>query len=711
MFYFLGIVEDAIDSMGSLVFGFLRYISFFIVDIIYPFIIYLYNIFLLLIRGRLLSNDIIHDLSSRVGLLLGIVMFFILIINIIQMLVDPDKINNKEKGAGTIIVRVLTVIVMFGVSNFAFDTLYYVQDVIVDSNVIGRFFIPSDVDTDDFGAHLSLELFRAFYTLNPDAEEYEKELASIGQGCGKMLYGTGDGSLRDSVYEKYDFGVAEKCLGEKETYSGMWWWAKKRYVIDFNWFLAVLGGIVSIYFLVSYCITAGVRMIQLAVLEILSPMAFVSYLSPSKKNMFDSWLKMYTSTFLDSFIRIAIINFAVYLVALILAGSSSDSKFFTDVLGNEMVNNNYWVQSFIEIVMIFAIFNFAKKAPELLKSLFPNSGISSGLGFGASGLGKFLGGLGIGAAGLGIGAAIGGAGSAIRGATRGVIGAQPGFLNKLRGGLGGGLTGLGGGLLSGGLAGAKSKKIGAAFGASHKAAIDQGRRVAAWKNAGGGNILTRGLAGVNQFMGLPGKVEQLDFEKSNIEAENSVYSQFSTHFKDAKDRAESQILKGKFSGNENADKALTAHRTMEALQQRAGNLKQSDYTKLVDTGKVDEKGNKIMESIFDEEAYKSAQQEIFKQMDEVQANYHEYMKQATIDYFKSGEDGQVNNSIAQAQALIDNNSDYAGFTGVSVSDFKSFDDANTKVTNQVSKNTVALSQNANRGKRARADANYHGGSK
>ena len=61
-------------------------------------------------------------------------MFFIVSFSFIQMVLDPEKMTDKEMGATNIIKKVLIVIVMFGVSPFIFDTLQTVQENIISNN-------------------------------------------------------------------------------------------------------------------------------------------------------------------------------------------------------------------------------------------------------------------------------------------------------------------------------------------------------------------------------------------------------------------------------------------------------------------------------------------------------------------------------------------------------------------------------------------------
>ena len=125
-------VSDGV--VGAVIKG-LRSIFYDIISMLYKFIINLYWLFNTLCTGRLLDSEVMQELSKRIGLILGIIMFFYVTLSFIKMLIDPDVISDKTKGAGAIIKKGILVIVMLGVSSFVFDTLYMVQRVVIQSNV------------------------------------------------------------------------------------------------------------------------------------------------------------------------------------------------------------------------------------------------------------------------------------------------------------------------------------------------------------------------------------------------------------------------------------------------------------------------------------------------------------------------------------------------------------------------------------------------
>ena len=152
---------------------------------------------------------------------------------------------------------------------------------------------------------------------------------------------------------------------------------KKAYIIDFNWFMAIIVGLVTLWLLLSYCLNAGIRIVQLTLLQILSPVAIIGYLSPKDETTFTKWLKIYFSTYIDVFIRLAILNFIAYIMALIF--EDSDGVFWHS-LGLD-TSNDLAVKGFITVIICLALLSFAKKAPELLQKIFPTGESGLNLGF------------------------------------------------------------------------------------------------------------------------------------------------------------------------------------------------------------------------------------------------------------------------------------------------------------------------------------------
>ena len=80
---------SASGIMGAILGG-IRTIFFEIVSVVYQLIVNVYNLFQKLCSARILSNSILGEMAQRIGLVLGLVMFFYVIFSLIQMLMNPE---------------------------------------------------------------------------------------------------------------------------------------------------------------------------------------------------------------------------------------------------------------------------------------------------------------------------------------------------------------------------------------------------------------------------------------------------------------------------------------------------------------------------------------------------------------------------------------------------------------------------------------------
>lgn len=419
-------LSDGLEKVGGAIIQGIRYLMFSLSTFIYQLLMNLYDMFSALCTVRLLSNDILQELAKRVGYILGVVMLFYVILGFIQLLLNPDAINDGEKGAVSIIKKTIIVIIMLGSANFAFELLYQIQVTVVSSNIISKLLLPysvttvinsknstsnnnsSMIDNEQFGSLLAEELFSSFYTI----EEFdESDIVSNSDTSSYNDCQTVVNNFRNQLINERSFDLGYTCLNSTivvnfkidETTKSE---DQETNVVDFNWLLCPIVGLAAVYLMVMYCFKVGVRMVQLMFLEIISPMAIVSYLAPKKDTMFSKWKNIYISTYVDVFIRIAIINFAFFLVATVFSVTGGD--------GLEFQGTDFSSNPFFKVIMILSILTFAKKAPELLGELLPKS--ASKLGFGASMKEIF-----------GLNALVGGA----AGLAIGTVGRAPGALGKM----------------------------------------------------------------------------------------------------------------------------------------------------------------------------------------------------------------------------------------------------------------------------------------
>ena len=129
---FLNFVTDWLSKAGEGIMGTIlhgvRTLFYSLDTMVYKLIISAYNVFRMLCRGRLLDDSMLSEIATRVGLILGIIMFLTICFSMIQIILEPDKLTDKEMGAPAIIKKVIITIIMLGSSSFVFSSLYNIQN-------------------------------------------------------------------------------------------------------------------------------------------------------------------------------------------------------------------------------------------------------------------------------------------------------------------------------------------------------------------------------------------------------------------------------------------------------------------------------------------------------------------------------------------------------------------------------------------------------
>lgn len=407
--------------------------------LVYQLIGMFYNLFITISKVNVLSgNELVETLYSRVGLILGLFMVFKLMFSLIQALVDPDKLTDTKNGAVSIIKRSLIAIVLLGITPSLFKEAYDLQATLVGAksssdNILYKLIFAKDTAAyvDNFGNELAAEFYFSFFK----DDEYP-ELTDEIENEDRFTSYTGDTieTLKKKVLSADKFSLDDTYQYLMMTSTG------GQYVIEFSPLLCLGAGILILWIIITYCVQIAVRVFQLAYLQLIAPIPILSYIS-KPDGSFKKWTTQCTTTYLDLFLRLAIIYFVMAMV-------HSLSEVF------ENIDNSF----FVELFLIIGLLQFAKKAPDLIKEIFPSAGGAAKFDFGLGS--KPLKGL----ATFGAGAAIGAVGGLATGIAHG-----DGIKGKFAGAVGG--------LGRGALGGAKTK--GNVFSNAKKGMANQ--RIAAQK--------------------------------------------------------------------------------------------------------------------------------------------------------------------------------------------------------------------------------------
>lgn len=364
----------------------------------------IFNVFFTIANAQFFQGDVINTFYTRIQMILGIFMIFRISITLLQIIVNPDVFKDKQKGAGSIVMRIAVMLVLLtlivpieGISEsdpnplnqqirtngILFGFLNQVQNTVVQDNVLGKLILGYNVDEDgsnlqlngldSVGDVLTAEIAHAFITptLNDDAdanvvitsENYEEVTACPTDIAPSLNPAVTSGALLDHINDT--------CMGDDgETYA-----------FEYIGFGGLVCSIVMTIIVIGFTLDIAVRAIKLALLRLIAPIPIISYISPGqeKDGAFGNWVKTLTSTYLSLFIRLIIIYFGIYLIILLRNG--------------ELVT---WIDSSVlaNIFIIIGILVFMKEAPKFFQDMLGIkgdgklfSGIGTMLGAGIAGLG------------------------------------------------------------------------------------------------------------------------------------------------------------------------------------------------------------------------------------------------------------------------------------------------------------------------------------
>ena len=362
----------------------------------YFFLSGIFNIFFTIANAEIFQGSVINTFYSRIQMILGILMIFRISITLLQIIVNPDMFKDKQKGAGSLVMRIavmlilLTLIVPINISNtngnplneqiksngILFGFLYQFQNSIVEDNILGKLILGSDPDTttsDSGGTQLpgmasvgdviTSEIAKAFITpaINDGYDDINEDNYKEAAVCPDVVSPyfnplVTSGSLIDHVNDT--------CVNGSEAYA-----------FDYTGFGGVVCAVVMTIIIIGFTLDIAVRAIKLALLRLIAPVPIISYISlgQEKDGAFGNWVKTLTSTYLSLFIRLIIIYFGIYLIIILREGDLVSWVHTSNALTTGLAN----------IFIIIGILVFMKDAPKFFQDMLGIKGdgkLFSGIG-------------------------------------------------------------------------------------------------------------------------------------------------------------------------------------------------------------------------------------------------------------------------------------------------------------------------------------------
>lgn len=392
--------------------GPLRAICMAIDGIAYSLLDQAYNLVIKLSTAELFQHETIRSITNNLYILIGVVAFFRLALVLVNAIIDPEKLNEKGKGLSNIFFRVVGMIILLAVTPFLFQLSYDVQKRIVgadpDQNIIFKTLLgdKANISGENAGKALQNIAISSLITidqnyLKADGKTCESEddsdcgfvpLTCVSNGDGTCTnqggYIFGDECSWDNC-QKAVAAYNEMYVNENMSPSELSKWAgvsktikdengdkQEIYVYNYMFLITTFVGGFMTYIIISFAIDIAVRMFELLVLEVLSPLFIATFVDPksAQSGPFKNWLNAVGKSYISLYIKLAILALLVLLVSII-----NQSKIFT-----AMSDLGGWVKIFAIVGLLI----FAKKAPKWIGDII---GIKGDDGLGGLSIGKKLG--------------------------------------------------------------------------------------------------------------------------------------------------------------------------------------------------------------------------------------------------------------------------------------------------------------------------------
>lgn len=395
----------------------------------------IYKVFFLVANATIVSGDVIKVFYSRIQLILGILMIFKLAMSILNIIINPDSIKDQKQGPSKIVTRIvvalfmLTLVIPINIPNAAdkslnayindhgilFGFLYKAQDSILSENILAKLILGTSSDNtaddmdvnnlSDVGNAMASTVLKVFIRINvkddtdPPCEDSET--------CENTICA---GEVNESHYaeENVDPQVILSHINDS-CGSG----SSERYAFGYTPIIGAIVMLIMTIVITGFTVDIAVRAIKLAILRMVAPVPIISYINPPKQGggAFDNWTKSLISTYVDLFVRLAIVYFGLFMIQIIMNGGM-------DIFGSN-VKGFTFTSGVAFIFIILGILVFMRQAPQFIKDVLGikgkpmgNVGLSSMM----AGTASLLGGAGLAGAGA---AAMGAFGAASEAAAQG----------------------------------------------------------------------------------------------------------------------------------------------------------------------------------------------------------------------------------------------------------------------------------------------------
>ncbi|MCR4581620.1 MAG: hypothetical protein K5666_03825 [Bacilli bacterium] len=267
--------------------------------------------------GGTAGEKIYEQFTARIFTVISIVMVFMVAYNIIKYIMDPD--GDSVKKTSGLVKQIIISVLMCIFAPLIFKYMAVFQYHVVANNTIPNIVLGTNGGNRKIssGKQLSMVVLMSFY--HPYNTSYNDFVVNPnGDNCQDIITMNQGG---DEVREEWANQMLKWCEDDGSApqeitgHENFWSQIGEEEGCEYMWIICTGVGVLVCYMLVQYCIAIGTRAVRLGFLEIIAP--FPILIKPFDKTTYDNWFKEMKTTYLELFIRIAVISFVVFVCSLI----------------------------------------------------------------------------------------------------------------------------------------------------------------------------------------------------------------------------------------------------------------------------------------------------------------------------------------------------------------------------------------------------------
>lgn len=313
-------------------------------------------------------SNVVSTVKESVYSLLAIFMFFKVAFSLLGMLVDPTKIEDKEKGAGKIVTNIVITLVLIVAVPMLFNYARDLQTKVIGEQMIEKMLMGKDYNSTGEGAvqekgelrinaqnytlgnSLSRAVFSVFLRPMTDKGLAVTAYNNIFAGDDKGVLPWAGLNLTINLTTSFFGGIVERLA---PGITGIFDNNKTTYQLAYVYIISTIVGVWLAWTMIKLCIDVAYRSIKFLALELMSPIAIITFVEPnsSKNGTFSKWLQETVKTYVSLFVRIFVFAFVSILLGEL----------------NGVVQDNGFV---ITLMYILAIISFIKVAPKFIDNIF-----------------------------------------------------------------------------------------------------------------------------------------------------------------------------------------------------------------------------------------------------------------------------------------------------------------------------------------------------